>query len=180
MKNIYRVEGCMVYIYTNSGHEFIIDADDLPKVSSVKTTWGTDRNVRNGKLYVRTSYQKNNRIYRLLVHRLILDNHQGMMIDHINGDGLDNRKSNLRISNHHQNGSNRTHLGKNNKSGFRGVHWNEKRRKFMAVAEIKEKKHYIGCFITAEEANEAVQEFRAKNMPFSYNDQIKNSGKLYV
>jgi len=69
--------------------------------------------------------------------------------DHINHDGLDNRRRNLRIGTRRENGCNRR-VGKNNRSGFKGVRfrWNR------WVAEIKTngRKLHLGTFPTAEEA----------------------------
>lgn len=54
------------------------------------------------------------------IHRLILDAQKGQEVDHINGDGLDNRRENLRLATRSQNCANRK--GYAPKSGFRGVY----------------------------------------------------------
>lgn len=56
------------------------------------------------------------------LHRLILNARKGVEIDHINRNGLDNRKSNLRVATHAQNTYNKFDK-KNSKSGFKGVYW---------------------------------------------------------
>lgn len=74
-------------------------------------------------------------------------------IDHINGNKLDNRMSNLREANQKQNGHNRRVASVNNKLGFLGVY--QKRNKFVASIRVDGKLKQIGTFLTPEEAHEA-------------------------
>ncbi len=55
------------------------------------------------------------------MHREILSAEKGMQVDHINGDGLDNRRTNLRLVTQAQNCMNRS-IGSNNTSGYKGVY----------------------------------------------------------
>lgn len=57
---------------------------------------------------------------RIYLHRFILNAPQGMEVDHLNGDGLDNRRANLRLASHKQNLANQQ-LSLANTSGYRGV-----------------------------------------------------------
>ena len=75
-------------------------------------------------------------------------------VDHINQNKLDNRKSNLRLCSHSQNGINK-YKQSNNSSGFKGVCFNKRRQKFMAFINKDKKRTYIGYFETAEEAGKA-------------------------
>lgn len=70
------------------------------------------------------------------MHALIMKPHAGMMVDHKNGDGLDNQKSNLRICTNQQNLRNR---GKTrvNTSGYKGVYREKRSRPRPWVAEIR-------------------------------------------
>lgn len=80
----------------------------------------------------------------ILMHRLLLKCPKNKIIDHINGDGLDNRKENLRIVTHHQNLINHG-VSKRNKSGFSGVRFYENRwqasitfnKKYMLLGRFK-------------------------------------------
>ena len=56
-----------------------------------------------------------------LMHRVIMTTKSGQEIDHINGDGLDNRRDNMRVCSHQQNLAN-SKISKTNKSGYKGVH----------------------------------------------------------
>lgn len=81
------------------------------------------------------------------MHRTIVNCPGGKFVDHINGDGLDNRKSNLRICTKAQNGMNRGRQ-KQNKSGFKGVVWNMRLKKWIAQIGCKgiKKTMHIGVF----------------------------------
>ena len=70
---------------------------------------------------------------------------------HRNTDKTDNRRRNIRVCNAMENAWN-VQISKNNKTGVRGVHWNE--RLGCYVAQIMERKHahHLGCFTTLEEA----------------------------
>jgi hypothetical protein len=73
------------------------------------------------------------------------------MIDHINGIRDDNRWINLRTATRQENCYNR---GKqlNNKSGYKGVSWNNSRSKWVAQIVINGKKKHLGLFIAKEQA----------------------------
>ena len=75
-------------------------------------------------------------------------------IDHIDGDKLNNRISNLRLANRHQNNTN-VLKRKDNTSGFKGVTWRPKRNKWAARISINGKRKNLGHYETKEEAAEA-------------------------
>lgn len=75
-------------------------------------------------------------------------------IDHRNGDGLDNRRSNLRITTQAQNCAN-TRIRSNNKSGFKGVSWKASRNAWCAQIKRGDKSYYLGLFDDREVAARA-------------------------
>lgn len=90
------------------------------------------------------------------MHRLVLGATPGRFVDHINRDGLDNRRANLRLCTHAENMRNRR-TPKSNTTGFKGV-WrreNKVSRPFTARIFIDGKAKYLGTFVTAEEAHAA-------------------------
>ena len=90
-----------------------------------------------------------------LMHRFILGiSDPKILIDHSNHYGLDNQRSNLRITTKSQNSMN---AGKHRKgaSRFRGVYWHKKARKWSAEAFVNGKKHYLGLFVSELEAARA-------------------------
>jgi len=74
--------------------------------------------------------------------------------DHKNHKGLDNRKFNLRRCNGTQNQGNRG-KPKNNTSGFKGVHWHIRDRRWIANIWKYGKSIHVGCFSSAEAAARA-------------------------
>ena len=75
-------------------------------------------------------------------------------LDHVNRDPSDNRISNLRICNQTQNNAN-TAPRKSNTSGFKGVSWSRKDRRWVAGIRVNGKKKFLGNFRTKEAAAEA-------------------------
>ena len=75
-------------------------------------------------------------------------------VDHINGNPNDNRLSNLRLASASENGRNRGQQA-NNKSGFKGVSWAARERKWNARIMAQGQYRSLGYFDTAEQAAEA-------------------------
>ncbi len=111
------------------------------------TEWGhTYRLVRVNKV----SY---------LAHRIIWELHhgeieEGMVIDHINGDTLDNRLENLRVCTNTQNAQN-IHAGRGIYSKLKGVSFHKKQKKWVAQININGKANWIGSFESQESAHQA-------------------------
>ncbi len=123
--------------------ETIIDKEDVDKVKSHKwrlNKGGTSRSKCNG---VYTGNAKNSRCISL--HRFLTDCPQNMYVDHINGNRLDNRKSNLRVCTNQENNFNRTVQG-NNTSGSKGVWFDKSRSKWTAEIKYNNRKIYIGRY----------------------------------
>lgn len=83
----------------------LIDIEDIEKINHLYWCVRYDKRHPNCTLYVEATY-KNKRVH---LHRLLTDCPENMIVDHINGNGLDNRKSNLRIVNQSINCVNRHH-----------------------------------------------------------------------
>lgn len=91
----------------------------------------------------------------VLMHRLILDASDGMHVDHINGDGLDNRRENLRQCTPQQNWRNRKPANKNG-SGYKGAYPNKNH--WEAAITVNRQRLYLGCFGNPEDAARAYDE----------------------
>lgn len=85
------------------------------------------------------------------MHRQIMDAPMDMVIDHIDHDGLNNQKSNLRICSRGQNVQNSRRSGS---LGFKGVSYfyKKKKKRFRATIYINGKNIFLGLFYTPEEA----------------------------
>lgn len=122
----------------------LVDEDVFEKIKNQK--WG----------FVRTGYAQKRINYRLVyLHRLVmgLEHRDGKIVDHINGNRLDNRKENLRICTIPENA--RNCISRRSKHGFKGVQKNKKRNKFQAVIRINRKEKWLGYFNTPEDAARA-------------------------
>jgi hypothetical protein len=80
-----------------------------------------------------------------LMHRAIMKPAQHQVIDHINGNPLDNQKCNLRICSQKQNTRNRDGV-KRNTSGHKGVFWKKDHNKWCAYINVNSKHVFLGYF----------------------------------
>lgn len=126
-----------------AGKVTLIDEADLPLVTASR--W----HLNNG--YART--KRDNRM--LLMHRLLLDPPDGMYVDHINGDRLDNRRANLRLVTPAQNMWNRR---PNTGRRAKGARWRERRGKWESEIKVGNRTVYLGMFPTREQALAAYDE----------------------
>ena len=93
----------------------------------------------------------------VLMHREILKVEKSQQVDHISGNVLDNRKSNLRIATHSQNMRNRK-LQSNNSTGYKGVWYNRKKDRFIATIKINGQSRTLKYCRTALEAAQIYNE----------------------
>lgn len=85
---------------------------------------------------------------------------EGFVVDHEDGDSLNNCPNNLRLASKFQNGYN-SRLYTNNSSGYKGVSFDKETGKWLAQIREAGRNKKIGRFATAELANEAVVRVRA-------------------
>lgn len=108
---------------------------------------------RSGTWYVRAQEKGPgaSRKPKLYLHRLLMSPPTGMDVDHKDGNGLNNQRSNLRVASRTQNSLNRG-PSPLNKSGFKGVYWNAQREKWYARLVVSKVARKRGYFVTAEQA----------------------------
>lgn len=114
---------------------------------------------------------------KVTMHRVILgrmlgrDLQPGEEVDHINGVKNDNRRANLRLATRSQNMRNVRGLMSNNTSGYRGVSWHKRTKKWSAQIGFDGRAKFLGYFTTAEAAAEAYRiaaiELYGEFSPFS-------------
>jgi|SRR3990170_7896221 len=117
--------------------------------------------VRNGK-WIKNQQKKNRSQPIIRMHRLILNCPEHLEIDHINGKGLDNRRSNLRVVDHTTNCFNQHKLRTNKTSKYQGVYWGKRIKKWVAQIGFSYKIRYLGSFETEEEAQKVYVRTREK------------------
>ena len=112
----------MKQIPLTQGKFSIVDDEDFPLLSQFK--WYA--HLEHGYFYATRASSRDKVTGKqkvISMSRFIMNAPKGMLVDHKNGDTLDNRRKNLRICTHAENGRNRTKI--NNKHGFKGLkfHW---------------------------------------------------------
>lgn len=113
-----RVDNDVVYIQLNSSYETVVDLCDFNKIKSYR--WNIVQK-QNNKKYAFTRIRINGKQKTILLHRLIFKGiKEGKMIDHIDGDGLNNRRKNLRLASNSENQQNNL-ASKNSQIGIRGI-----------------------------------------------------------
>lgn len=137
-----------------SGHAIVDDCDsDLSERNWCRT--------RGGYACRRSG------ICHVLMHRVVLarslerELSGGEVVDHINGDRLDNRRCNLRLATPQINAQNRR-LGPSNTSGYRGVSWNRQHRKWQAMVKHNRVQFNCGEYATRELAAKAASKARER------------------
>lgn len=151
----------MKTIPLSGGYTAIVDDDDYERVCRYK--WYPQ--YLNGEVrYAKHASVKNCYHTQFSLHRFIMGckKGDGKVVDHINGNGLDNRKCNLRICTQAKNRLNARGKVKST-SRYKGVSWNTRQRKWYATTRYNGKYRLIGTFDDEEEAaiayNVAVQLF---------------------
>ena len=132
---------------TNGVHVLISDSDYEHVLGQGK--WYYDS--RAARAYARK------RINGKLVymHRFILGDTGGFDIDHIDGNGLNNQRENLRLTTRSRNNLNNHNMRIDNKSGYRGVYYDNYYGCWKAEIKVDKRKYTLGSFLTPELAYEA-------------------------
>lgn len=139
----------MKTILLTQGKVAVVDDRDYPPLAKFKWCAVKDHNTFYACRAVTVSPYKQKRI---LMHREIVGCVQ--KIDHRDGDGLNNRRDNLRPATTRQNGQNRRKLAPAS-SKFKGVHWHRRDRKWQARIQATGQRSQIGYFKTEKEAAQA-------------------------
>ena len=158
-------------------HAVLIDEEDWEKVKGYR--WCLSRHhtgrfyvkayagTKNTEFTIRKNGYRQKKEIKIRLHRLIMDAKKGQIVDHIDGDSLNNTKANLRFATITENNANRK-MASTNKSGYRGVHRANGRRPFVAQISHKNKKINLGAYNTPEEAarayDAAVKKYRGESV----------------
>jgi hypothetical protein len=127
-------------------HEVLVDAIELPRVTSLGP-WHIHP-TQSGRLYVARGRSG----CRLYLHRVLMGDPSGFVVDHINGNGLDNRVANLRVATVAENSRNQRPRGSR---WPKGVYLDSFTGRFKAQITFNRKCLNLGRFDTPEEAHSA-------------------------
>lgn len=141
----------MMQIPLSKGHVALVDSEDYPLVSCFKWTYDNGYAVRKVTIAAR-------RYKKVLLHRYITNAPSGQLVDHKDGNGLNNTRANLRICNGTLNNANRRkqppRTGRT-ASRYRGVHKALNSRYWGATISANKQRIYIGSFPTEQDAAKA-------------------------
>lgn len=140
------------------GKVAIVDAEDFERLSKYKWHFNKLAGESTKGYACRTSLRAAGKRHRIFMHWEVTGY---KWVDHINRDGLDNRKENLRPANNSKNQQNRG-VQKNNTSGHKGVSFKKSRNRFRSQIRLDGKFIFLGYFKTAEEASKAYIEAAKK------------------
>jgi len=150
-------------IQLTQGFKTIVDKKDLPKVS--KYFWHVLK-LKNGNTnYARTTINCPNKRQTISMHRFILNAKKGQEVDHINTNGLDNRRSNIRICTRIENCMNSKKIDQNKRktsSVYKGVSFDRENNKYRARIKYNGKLIYLGRFKNEYDAAESYNQAAAK------------------
>jgi len=133
------------YITLTQGFFAIVDAADYDWLSQFR--WHASNPKRP---YAHRKERTERSCRTIAMHRLIMDPPEGMYVDHIDGNGLNNRRSNLRICTPHQNSFNQPQ--RKGTSRFKGVSFRKDCHKWEAQIRLKGKALRLGMYEDEEQA----------------------------
>lgn len=143
-------------IYTKNGRRVKVDDDFVipPKHSLTVTSHGYAALVYYTGEKTDGGWYKYKRTY---LHRYITGAPEGVQVDHIDGDRLNNTSKNLRICTNQENNFNKG-PNKKNTSGYKGVYFSKQSNRWIAQITVNYKSMHVGSFETAEQAAIAYNE----------------------
>jgi len=143
------------------GKYAIVDPDDFERLNRHK--WHLQRTRQ--MFYAVRCAKGRERTRRKVVwmHRSIFPPPEGMCIDHINNNGLDNRKANLRLATAAQNARNRRKMAAKTSSKYKGVSYHAGMRKWCASIRVNGQYKYFGLFQNEIDAAKAYDEAAKKH-----------------
>jgi len=164
-------------IQLTQGKVAIVDDEDFNFINQ----WHWNARQINGHWYAKRGEAGKT----IFMHRIIMNAPKGLEVDHIDGDGLNNLRENLRVCTHAENLRNQR-LPRHNKSGYKGVlpYINGKVR---ALIQLNGEKIFLGIFDNAEEAAHAYDakaielygEFARLNFPNEKTGERKPVNKIH-
>jgi hypothetical protein len=134
------------------GKVALVDDEDYEWLSQWK--WRAYTTLKNKSFYAVRTVRVNDHRTTVRMHRVIMDAPDNLEVDHIDGDGLNNQRSNLRLATRSQNQAN-CPLSSRNSSGYKGVYRYRPNGRWTARLRKGDRLLHLGCFDDREEAARA-------------------------
>jgi hypothetical protein len=146
------VQGEVAYVTLTRGCQAVIDAEDAPKAA--RHNWVGF--PRGHLMYARTIIQVNGKPRALFLHQLVMGKCYGLDVDHIDGDALNNRRSNLRFATRSQNLRNSRKQSRVDLTSIhKGVSFLPKYERWWSRIRVDGRNLALGCYATSEDAARA-------------------------
>lgn len=131
------------------GKVALVSDEDYEELS--KYTWQAQLTTKEHIYATRRANIGVNKYKTVWMHRIIANTPDGFVTDHIDGNGLNNQRENLRVCTQAQNMWNRR-ANSNNTSGYKGIYWYKTSNKWAALISVNKNYMYLGMYPTKEEA----------------------------
>ncbi len=160
----------MKEIQLTQGKVALVDDEDFEYLNQFK--WQAKKTHSNNYYAGRwLRLSKGIRIF-ITMQNEIIKPCKNFIVDHVNNIGIDNRKINLRVCNNLENMRNKN-IYKNNSSGFKGVSWDKKRKKYYSYIRHNNLMYNLGHYIDPKDAARAYNEAAIK-----YHGEFANLNKI--
>lgn len=156
--NKIQVVGDVAMIELTQNRTAIFDAEFLPVIETMR--WGAMRGKYTSYATARNRLDDGT-VKTIFMHRLLTNPSEDMVVDHINGDGLDNKMSNLRVVTAAQNNLN-SRVRSDSQSKIKGAYYDKRKDLYYSRITVDGKNIYLGTFGTATEAAQAYTDASSK------------------
>lgn len=154
----------------NNERSFAVDVEDYYRIVDFGRYWYVAGRKNKGRLEPYVYSCVSGKTIRL--HNFIMNPEDDMIVDHIDGNPTNNRRSNLRLCTEAQNSKNKS-IQRNNTSGHKGVHLNKKSGKWVSRISVDGKRIVLGTFDKFDDAVNARKEADEKYFgEFSRQDSL--------
>lgn len=154
-----RIEGEVAFVPLTKGYTAVIDAADVILVEGCN--WSAKTSVRSDGQPGAIHAVRNDHGRSVYLHRQILGEPAGVLVDHEDCNGLNCRRYNLRPATKTENNRNICTTAANS-SGFKGVFWDTERGKWCAKIKVNRKPNYLGRYDDKNMAAAAYAEASAR------------------
>jgi hypothetical protein len=147
-------------ITLTQGKYAIVDPEDFERLNKHK--WFANSDGRT--YYACRNSRKGKKRIQIKMHREIINPPDHLVVDHINYNGIDNRKANLRQATRSQNNMNKPIFKtKAHLSRYKGVTWNKRSKKWQVLISYNRRRKFLGCFEDEIAAAKAYDEAAKKH-----------------
>jgi len=142
----------MKLVPVHGGYFAQVDDEDYERISALRWHIAKGQNT----VYASTNVRRDGGYSSVGMHRMVNETPAGLHTDHIDGNGLNNTRANLRTATRVQNARNRQ-PNKNAASNYKGVCWNKRKRRWVASIRVNKTAIFLGLFKEERDAAAAYE-----------------------